>query len=215
MTNNSMKNMEFLPCVFLLGRPGCGKSAIFKLIEERILSQHSEIELERIDDFPKLWNIFQTDTEHKRHRPTKDGGFKVTDDSVWDDLLREVNMDVRNSLQKNKLLFVEFSRSDYIRAISNFDEDLIKNSILIYIDCPFEICWERNVARFEKARAEGHDNHLVSREEMEKTYLTDDKDRFTQKYDVIVIRNDYDSIDPIIPEIDKIFGILGEKIIQL
>jgi hypothetical protein len=39
------------------------------------------------------------------------------------------------------------------------------------------LCWERNRRRRQAAVAAGTDDHLVSREEMEKTYLRDDHDR--------------------------------------
>ena len=47
-----------------------------------------------------------------RCRKTDDGGYKVTDDTVWHDILKEVDADVVEMLKKedaDTLTFIEFS----------------------------------------------------------------------------------------------------------
>ncbi len=168
--------------VFLLGIPGCGKSAFYRRLISRLEEEEMFTSFPRIDDFPKLWNIFMEDEksgEWKRCRRTEDGGYKVTDDKVWDDILEKVNEDVlklKKSSGEDRLIFIEFSRPDYVHSIlKNFSESIISEAIAVYLDVPFEICWQRNVRRHEQAIKEGSDDHLVSREEMEKTYGSDDK----------------------------------------
>lgn len=162
---------------FLLGRPGCGKSEIFKRIKEILLSKKLVSEIIRVDDFPKLWAIFKEDEatgSWRRCRRTPNGGYLVTDDSVWDEILREVNEDLLKMDLQDKIVFIEFSRPNYLKALKNFSENILKKSVIIYVYASFETCWKRNVLRHKKALAEGTDDHLVSREEMEKTYLHDD-----------------------------------------
>jgi MoxR-like ATPase len=47
--------------VFLLGRPGCGKSALYGELEARVLASGQAITLERVDDFPRVWAKLQRD----------------------------------------------------------------------------------------------------------------------------------------------------------
>ncbi|MEW6556192.1 MAG: hypothetical protein AB1349_02430 [Elusimicrobiota bacterium] len=195
--------------IFLLGRPGCGKSEIFRRISAQLKEEKFFDDFVRVDDFPKLWAIFQADekTGNWVHcKKTADGGYLVTDDNVWNDILKQVDKDVLALQKDNCAVFIEFSRQNYFKALTNFSEQVLNNSIILYIDCSFETCWARNVARHKAALAKGTDDHLVSREEMEKTYLYDDRDRLLResKIPVLVIDTDVPGIDHLIPKIDKV-----------
>ncbi|MEM3402910.1 MAG: hypothetical protein QXT22_05460 [Candidatus Hadarchaeales archaeon] len=197
--------------VFLLGRPGCGKSAVFHILERKLRSRGYKGEIKRIDDFPILKKIFETDTEFKRHRPCPEGGVKVTDDTVWDDLIKGLDQQAKEFLDKDIILFIEFSRDSYRRAFRNFSPEVLKDSIVVYIDAPFDVCWERNVRRAKLEK--GLDAHLVSREEMEKTYLYDDHEEL-QKYlsqPVIVVKNDREGTELLEKELEKVVDIIAEK----
>ncbi len=164
--------------LFLLGTPGVGKSEVFyPTLSEQIVREGLARETPRIDDFPKLWNIFQTDREYKRCRRTADGGYKVTDQSIWDEILKEVNRDVLKMQDDSRVIFIEFSRPNMVHSLTaNFSPEILKRSLVLYALCPFDVCWKRNVARHKAAKKEGGDDHLVSREEMENTYASDDHD---------------------------------------
>lgn len=181
-----------MPNVFLLGRPGCGKSAVFRIIEKKLRDSGFKGEFKRIDDFPLLKHIFDTDVGHKRHRPCPEGGVKVTDDTVWDDLIKGLDKQALEFQRPDRLLFIEFSRDSYVRAFKNFSPEVMKNSLIIYIDASFDACWERNVRRVQEERGRGLDSHLVSREEMEKTYLHDDRKELQKhvKAPVLVVKNE-------------------------
>ena len=153
-----------MPNVFLIGRPGCGKSAVFRILKEQLRASGFKGELKRIDDFPLLKHIFDTDVEHKRHRLAPSGGLKVTDYTVWDDLAKGLNDQALKLQSPDRLLFIEFSRDNYVRAFKNFNRELLKNSLIVYIDAPFDVCWERNVRRVQQEQEMGLDSHLVSRE---------------------------------------------------
>jgi len=198
--------------IFLLGRPGCGKSVVFKKITDKLKAAGVGENYIRVDDFPKLWNIFQTDKEWKRCRPTPDGGYKVTDNTVWDDLLREVNKDLKELNKPGSVVFVEFSRPDYVHSLTNFTPDIMAGAAVLYIDCPFDICWARNVKRHEAAVAAGGDDHLVSREEMEKTYLHDDFEDLKKKCAVpfISIENYKDDLSLLDRDIDRVVEFMKE-----
>lgn len=201
--------------VFLLGTPGCGKSEIYRRLEKRLKADGWATEVLRIDDFPKLHACFVADDEaeaagkpRQYSRKTEDGGWLVTNPGVWDQLLRMVNEDIQKERRKDKVVFVEFARPDMVRSIGTcFGEEIRKSSLLLYIFCPFEICWQRNVRRHEAALAAGTDDHLVSREEMESTYAHDDHDDlFKLGIPFVVIDNHLDGTDLLDYEIDKILA---------
>ncbi|MCS7132044.1 MAG: ATP-binding protein, partial [Hadesarchaea archaeon] len=179
-----------MPNIFLIGRPGCGKSIAYRLLAEQLKTAGYKGEIMRIDDFPILKRIFEEDVEYKRHKPMPGGGVKVTDDKVWDDLSKALNEQALKLQAKDRLLFIEFSRDNYVRAFQHFSREVMQNSIIVYIEAPFDMCWERNVRR---AREEcGLDAHLVSREEMEKTYARDDHEELPKHVEVpvLMVKND-------------------------
>jgi len=201
-----------VPNVFLIGRPGCGKSVVFRIIEEQLRARGFKGELKRIDDFPLLKHIFDTDVEHKRHRPAPSGGLKVTDDTVWDDLAKGLGDQALKLQSPDRLLFIEFSRDNYIRAFKNFSPKILKNSLIVYVDAPFDVCWERNARRVREEK--GLDAHLVSREEMEKTYARDDHGDLPKHISapVLVVKNDSDDLGRLREELRTVVEKLEEMV---
>ena len=183
----------------MLGRPGCGKSELYRRLTPRFKEEGFAREFVRVDDFPKLWKIFVNDKNFKRCKPTEDGRYKVTDPKVWDDILKEVNRDVKKLDKKGKIIFIEFSRPNYVHSLKNFAKEIMNKSLIVYIDCYFETCGKRNVRRHESALAAGVDDHLVPREEMEETYLHDDKDELVRfgeesKIPIVEVDTDYEGM---------------------
>ncbi len=168
-------------------------------------------DIKRVDDFPVLKEIFDTDTGHKRHRPAPGGGVKVTDDTVWDDLSLALNEQALELQAPDRLLLIEFSRDNYVRAFKNFSSEVLKNSLIVYIDCPWDVCWERNARRAREEK--GLDAHLVSREEMEKTYARDDHDELSQHVDapILVVQNSEDSLEVLRENLRKV----SEELLKL
>ncbi len=192
--------------IFLLGTPGCGKSEIFRRLNERFHEEGIADKVQRVDDFPKLWELFQEDTDRERSRCTDDGGYKVTDPTVWDDILKELNEDVLDLQEKCDVLFIEFSRPNYVESIqNNFSSEILDSGVGLYIYAPFDVCWERNVKRHEEALAEGDDDHLVSRDEMEETYGEDDHEDLKDQLEmpVIIVDNSVNDLSRLEEEIDS------------
>lgn len=171
--------------VFLLGTPGCGKSEVYRRLADRLVAEGLARDILRIDDYPKVRDCFEADDEAERAgRPRvyssrgTDGGWVITNPALWDDVLKRVNDDVHRERRAGRVLFLEFARPDMVRSVSaNFAPGVLASSLVLYIFCPFDICWERNVRRHQAALAAGIDDHLVSREEMERTYVEDDHHR--------------------------------------
>ncbi len=215
--------------IFLMGRPGCGKSEIYRRVADELKNRKIASDFLRVDDFPKLWAKFTGDDAaekngHSRRysKATDDGGYLVTNDGVWDEILKELDGDLKNLSRHGMVIFIEFSRPNYVHSIlKNFSDNVLNNGLVIYIDCSFEVCWQRNVRRHEAAIAAGGDDHLVSREEMEKTYLYDDRDELVKnaKIPVVVVNNEKDgtghlgeATGTVLSEIEKIINAKKIKI---
>jgi hypothetical protein len=138
----------------------------------------------------------------------------VTDDTVWDDLAKGLNDQALKLQSPDRLLFIEFSRDNYIRAFKNFSLKILKNSLIVYVDAPFDVCWERNARRVREER--GLDAHLVSREEMEKTYARDDHKELPKHISalVLVVENDSDDLGRLREELQKVVGRLEKDFLR-
>jgi len=161
------------PFILLLGRPGCGKSAIYKILTQKFKEKNIADEFERIDDFPILKELLDKDTEFKRHI-RKDGGFAVTDWTIVDEVLQIINQRIFEKVKDNKIIFVEFARAKYIDALKNFSQDFLDNSIILYIKADFEVCLQRNEERFKAAGDKDIDAHIVPPDLMRSYYKDDD-----------------------------------------
>lgn len=185
--------------VFLLGRPGCGKSLIYRKLSER-LREHG-LEATRIDDFPILKELLDRDTKFKRHY-RKEGGFVVTDFTILDDVLKEINEKLKEEEGPDRVIFVEFARDRYLEALKNFEGNVLKRSLLVYIYCPFDVCVKRNVRRFRESGEKNLDDHIAPTDIMERYYKYDDMEelylrseeelRARAPAELVVVRNDVD-----------------------
>jgi hypothetical protein len=203
--------------VFILGRAGCGKSALYRELEKRILKSGQARTLERVDDFPKFWTLFKRDDaleeegkERIYSQPTDDGDYIVTSDAIWNDVLREVNLEVLQIDRPDHMVFIEFARSSYVEAIQLFDRSILDHCLVVFMEVSFDTCWARNLARHEAAIAEGTDDHLVSREEMERSFLHDDQEAFVQYLEdedipFSVVNNEADEEEHLRKQVEELF----------
>jgi adenylate kinase family enzyme len=205
--------------IFLLGRPGCGKSVIYNMLGERLRKEKLAREVMRIDDFPVLKDIVDEDKEFKRHL-RKEGGFEVTDLSMLDDVLKRINGQLKKLEKHGRVIFVEFSRDSYAHAMKNFDREVLDRSLILYIYTPFEVCLERNVRRFKGQK--NVDDHIVPSDMMHKYYRNDDYEEFFLKSEnelkklvpakIIAIRNESDNLEKLKLEIDRILTELKKSV---
>lgn len=169
--------------VFLLGRAGCGKSAVYRQLKKRLRESGLAKSFQRVDDFPKVWAlIMEDDAREAEGEPRRfftvieEGDYAVIDDSFFDIVLQQVNREVLAIDRPDHMVFIEFARSDYIGAIQHFDPRILGSCLVVYVDVSFETCWARNLARHQAALELGTDDHFVPRGEMEKQYKVDDRD---------------------------------------
>ena len=206
--------------VLLLGRPGCGKSALYRELEKRILESSQAKTIERVDDFPKVWAKFQGDDalekagkERIHSKRTDEGGYSFTNADVLNDILKEVNADVLHIDRPDHVVFIEFARTHYVEALQNFDKRILDNCIVIYIEVSFDICWARNVARSGASITQDGDDHRICREEMESIYLHDDQDAFVQymqeqNIPIQVVNNEADGEEHLKKQVEVLFETL-------
>lgn len=201
------------PFILLLGRPGCGKSAIYKLLTQKFKKKSIADEFERIDDFPILKELLDKDTEFKRHI-RKDGGFAVTDWTIVDEVLQIINQRIFEKVKDNKIIFVEFARAKYIDALKNFTQEFLDNSIILYIKVDFGVCLKRNEERFKTAGDRDIDAHIVPPDLMKSYYKDDDienlletkGEEYTKKilpYRLFVLDNNESGLDKLEQKLDK------------
>lgn len=203
--------------VFLLGRPACGKSSLYRELEERILESGQAQTFERIDDFPKVWarmkrdDALEQDGKERIHtQRSEDGAYLITDENFFNDILKEVNADVIKIDKPDHLVFIEFARPNYVEAIQNFDKRIRDRCLAIYMEVSFDISWERNVARHQAEMSQDGDDHFVYRETMEEIYLYDDRDAFVQyltdrNIPVSVVNNEADGEDHLKALVKELF----------
>ncbi|MCD6311095.1 MAG: hypothetical protein J7M11_01365 [Elusimicrobia bacterium] len=159
--------------IFLLGRPGCGKSFVYDTIIKKLKETEKMENAERVDDFPILKELLDKDTEFKRH-VRKEGGFEVTDFTIIDEVLSTIDSRLENVKLKNDLVFIEFARADYISALKNFRPETFARAMIVYIYCPYDVCLARNRKRFEQQKNNALDDHIVPTDLMESYYKNDD-----------------------------------------
>lgn len=199
--------------VFLLGRPGSGKSAVYRMLRQRLREEGLASDITRIDDFPVLRGLLDRDVGLKRHY-RKEGGFVVTDFTIFDEVFKEINRKLKELEQPGRVTFVEFARARYASAFKNFDRGVLDRSLILYIYCPFDICMERNVRRFREARGNDIDGHIAPTDIMEHYYKYDDYEELYLKSEaelkrqapapLVVVRNDVEGLERLKRELKKV-----------
>ncbi len=203
--------------VFVLGRPGCGKSALYRELEARLLGGIGASTVERVDDFPKLWaRIMADDALEAEGRAriwstiTGEGDYELTDLRLMDLILEEVNADLLAVDRSDHLVVVEFARPDYVGALQRFDKRILDKCLVIYLEVSFETCWARNVARHAASADEGGDDHWLNRATMERNYRHDGRDALLQYLEErgvpgVVVNNQADGEEHLRKQVERLY----------
>jgi adenylate kinase family enzyme len=161
--------------MFLLGRPGSGKSTTANWIKES--AQDAGLSAARISDYAILYDMFLKGSE--QFETAEYGGFNVKVFSVLDTALEKVQKKAQEQidLEENKVVLIEFARDDYSKALQFFDYGLLQNAYFLFLDAGIEACKSRIYRRtFTPSEAdEFHDNHFVSEKIIDSYYQTDHK----------------------------------------
>jgi len=166
--------------VFLLGRPGSGKSTTANWLKE--LAQDAGLSAARISDYAILYDMFLKEFEQfkpvsRQFQPAEYGGFDVVVFSVLDTVLERVQEKAQEQIDigEHKVVLIEFARDDYSKALQFFDHNLLQDAYFLFLDAGIEACKSRIYRRtFIPSEAdEFHDNHFVSEKIIDSYYQTD------------------------------------------
>ena len=163
--------------VFLLGRPGSGKSAAAgRMIK---LAQRSSWATTHICDYVILHKWFMSekngrDVNYRYFRSSEHNGFDVIDFSILREALDAVERRVQRHLSsKKKLILIEFARSDYSEVLKTFGDKVLDNAYFLFLDSDIDTCIKRVHARTTHPTTI-HD-HYVSEEIFRSYYHKDNK----------------------------------------
>lgn len=128
--------------LFLLGRPGSGKSTAAHYLH--LLCQQQNWSTTHINDYPFLLAQFKADTQQVKFKPTGRGGFDVLDFSVLDTALHAIEHEARTySAHPRKILLLEFARDDYMQALQQFQRSFLRNAYFLFLTADLDTCVKR------------------------------------------------------------------------
>lgn len=155
--------------VFILGRPGSGKSRFARCITGKVLPGENEEpgyclpigwEAEHITDYKFLLALFQKEKlanpepHEKRFEAIDYDGFRVRDFSILYEVLLMVNEAILPKIDEpNKLILVEFARDNYYSSQEiwkAFDPCVIEKASFLYIWADTATCITRVETRVKK-----------------------------------------------------------------
>ncbi|GAC1383842.1 MAG: hypothetical protein NVSMB33_12000 [Ktedonobacteraceae bacterium] len=161
--------------LFVLGRPGSGKTTAFHHIDRSIDQQYQGWSAIRYHDYAILQEkfryerLFQSNIEQRKFQAANYGGFDVLDFSVLDNALTELEAQVQGaSSPKDDLIIIEFARDDYDKALKHFRSRFLQNAYFLFVDVDLETCIQRVKKRVNQPGS--IDDHFVSEEIFRKYY---------------------------------------------
>jgi len=181
---------HFMPFVlFIIGRPGSGKTTIARKINEDLPSAGVYLRISHISDLEHLRKVFNSnDGGVRRFEKTEDGGFFILDATLYDEALVDLSAQVLRERSNKDLLIVEFARRSYLHALEVMSSRGVQPNLIAYVNVDYEIALERNKLRSTQSTG---DRHFVSEKEMRETYTTDDHEELLKlgQFNTIIIDN--------------------------
>jgi shikimate kinase len=156
--------------VFVLGRPGSGKSTAAHYLNKLLRLQ--DWSTSHFNDYDILLEMFRADTERKRFRATAHNGFDAIDLNVLDEALVELEKRVQTRIPHTDLVTIEFARDDYRRALRQFSSPFLQDSYFLFLDADIETCLRRVHERV--ARSRSTDDHPSFSDEIFRRYYARD-----------------------------------------
>ncbi len=147
--------------LFVFGLPGSGKSAAARQIKSFARKKH--FRPRRYRDYTILYRMFLDDQEidsvERRFRSTQYlgyDGFDVLDFDVLDEALQKLHRNIigrKKLVDENlELLIIEFSRTDYCKALSFFPSLRLYDAHFLFINSRISTCKSRIKARADHPR---------------------------------------------------------------
>ncbi len=195
--------------IFLLGRPGSGKTSAIRVITDYLQSVgYDKTQIAVHNDYRTLYSWFSKDELQKNFEPGPRGGFRVKNFAILDDCLREINKAVVTDMTQKQFIIVEFSRNQYTSALINFDSKILRSCSIFYLQTPMSTCIKRNEARGAQ-QSSNDEAGFVPPDILESYYKDDDIDKLGEEFaaGLVQIDNRQDGVallrDKIMDEISK------------
>lgn len=160
--------------VFLLGRPGSGKTTAFQYIAMQ--ARDKKLKATRFREYTILQEMFHAD--RKEFQAANHGGFDITDFSILNESARllqeQIQEYIRTFDQTDELFFLELARDNYKQAMRSFSQDFLQDSYFLFIDADVETCIQR--IHYRVTHPVGTDGHYVSEAILRSYYSHENKD---------------------------------------
>jgi tRNA uridine 5-carbamoylmethylation protein Kti12 len=141
-------NIKKFKYIFLIGKPGSGKSTAAKIIKNQIKkTKNAKKTVCILDDYLFLQQWQHLPENKIKFKEIEYGGFQVLDFSILNDVLVHLDQLIVKNSSKFDHIIIEFSRNSYATAFSFFSPLIIDQACILYIDSTLEICIERNELR--------------------------------------------------------------------
>lgn len=196
--------METIEVLFLLARPGAGKSEIIDYLqrmdpEERPQRMRLASDLQVIDDFPMLWTWFEEDAlleEMGKPRLHTDDQGNFAAPHLWNLLIRRICLDYRKAVRDRQAAsallsaipsnpfsaVIEFSRGKehggYREAFRHVDRKILSKAAILYVDVSFKESLRKNRKRFNPEKPDSILEHGLSDEKLTALYKEIDWEEF-------------------------------------
>ena len=200
--------------IFILGRPGSGKSTAIRHIEAYLEKDYPGWSVIHFNDYEILQEMFRVErlfpTKKPKFSETQHGGFDVVDFSVLDMALKELEKQVRGKCStKDELIFIEFARDDYCKALEQFSHTFLQDAYFLFLDTDLKTCIQRVHERV--ANPTTPDDHFVSDDILKSYYSKQPILHSIDKRRLNIIHNKV-SLQEFVEQIDRYLrGILTEE----
>lgn len=186
--------------VFLLGRPGSGKTTSFHHIE--MLLRNQKWHTIRFREYTILHEMFQNKADTRFHSSAY-GGFEIVDFSVFFDSAKWIEQQIETYIpteSRPTFIFIELARDDYSQALKSFSSDFLKDAYFLFLDADIDTCIERIHTRVANRTSDGH---FISEGILKSYYCKDNR-----SYMISSFKTDY-NIRKAVEVIDN-FGSIAE-----
>ena len=161
--------------LFLLGRPGSGKTTAFHIIEK--MAPKVGKKATRFREYTILRGMLQQEGYKDKFRPTAHGGFDILDLSVFYESAKRLENEIQTYLDqparshRNEFVVIELARGDYSEAMNCFSPGFLKDAYFLFIDADLDTCIKR--IQYRVAHPKKTDGHYISGTIMRSYYAKD------------------------------------------